>query len=68
MSEWEIVTNGKLYRIRHRTSVDKFDGKYVSFCGVAGCIPTDFPTIQKARNRIAELEQEEKDNTWVPIE
>ena len=66
MSNWKIVTNGKSYRIRHRTS-GEFDGKYVSCFVVVGFLPNDFLTLQSARDRVAELDQIDKDNTWVEV-
>lgn len=62
---WKIITNGKTYRLQNKS--------YKFFAEHKGCFffswlePVNFKTLEEAQAKLAELEQEDKDNTWVPV-
>lgn len=66
MKNWQIVTNGKRFRLRSNDG--NFLEEIVACHVMAITVPAEFATYQKAAARIEKLEQEERDNTWVLAE
>lgn len=61
-----VVTNGKIYRLQYPDG--KFLRKMKEYFMSVEYTPVDFLTISSAKEKIKELLQIKKNNTWVPVE
>lgn len=65
-SGWHIVTNGKKFRLINNKG--DFYREYVPNCLVTLYLIMAYDTIEEARTKLAELEQKERDDTWVLVD
>lgn len=67
MNKYTVLTNGKRFRIR-----DNLKGEVVlkdaSAGGLVFSVPDEFATYKQALARVAELEERDRDNIWVPVD